>query len=467
MSASGDYDVLVIGGGPGGYACAIRAAQLGLKTACAEARPTLGGTCLNVGCIPSKTLLHATHLLELARDGHMAGFGIDTGPVSVDLARLMARKEATVASLAGGIDFLFRKSGVDRLSGRARLAGSGRVDIGGKSVTAKAIVIATGSLPTGLDGLQVDNDAGIVVDSTGALSLPRIPGRLAVIGGGAIGLELGSVWRRLGTAVTVVELADSILPGMDADIRATMTKLLVRQGMEILASTGVSGAKIRKDGAILKLRGAEGEVSELAADVVLVATGRRPNTGGLGLETAGITPDMGGFIPVDARGRTVVDGIHAIGDVTRGPMLAHRAEDEGIAMAERLAGRPGTSNSAIVPAVVYTNPEVAAVGRTEESLRAEGVAYRASTFPMLANSRAKANGSTEGFVKLLADEASGVVLGAHMVGTVAGTMIAEVAQAMEFGATAEDIAYTCHAHPTHNEAIKEAALGLFGAAIHS
>ncbi|GLR50942.1 dihydrolipoyl dehydrogenase [Shinella yambaruensis] len=466
MNVSGDYDVLVIGGGPGGYACAIRAAQLGLKAACVEARPTLGGTCLNVGCIPSKTLLHATHLLELARDGHMAGFGIDTGPVSIDLARLMARKEATVASLAGGIDFLFRKNGVARLPGRARLAGPGRVDIDGRMFAAKAIVIATGSLPAALAGVPVDNHAGVVVDSSGALSLPRIPERLAVIGGGVIGLELGSVWRRLGAQVTVVEVGDGILPGMDADIRATMTQLLARQGMTILASTAVAGADIRKDGATLQLKGADGKASALAADVVLVATGRRPNTGGLGLETVGITPDAGGFIPVDGQGRTGADGIHAIGDVTRGPMLAHRAEDEGIAVAERLAGRPGLVNPAIVPVVVYTDPEVASVGRTEQMLTAEGIAYRASTFPMSANSRAKANGGTEGFVKLLAEEASGVVLGAHMVGAMAGTMIAEVAQAMEFGATAEDIAYTCHAHPTHSEAVKEAALGFFGAAIH-
>ncbi len=466
MNVSGDYDVLVIGGGPGGYACAIRAAQLGLKAACVEARPTLGGTCLNVGCIPSKTLLHATHLLELARDGHMAGFGIDTGPVSIDLARLMARKEATVASLAGGIDFLFRKNGVARLPGRARLAGPGRVDIDGRMFAAKAIVIATGSLPAALAGVPVDNHAGVVVDSSGALSLPRIPERLAVIGGGVIGLELGSVWRRLGAQVTVVEVADGILPGMDADIRATMTQLLARQGMTILASTAVAGADVREDGATLQLKGADGKASALAADVVLVATGRRPNTGGLGLETVGITPDAGGFIPVDAQGWTGADGIHAIGDVTRGPMLAHRAEDEGIAVAERLAGRPGMVNPAIVPVVVYTDPEVASVGRTEQMLTAEGIAYRASTFPMSANSRAKANGGTEGFVKLLAEEASGVVLGAHMVGTMAGTMIAEVAQAMEFGATAEDIAYTCHAHPTHSEAVKEAALGFFEAAIH-
>ena len=466
MNVSGDYDVLVIGGGPGGYACAIRAAQLGLKAACVEARATLGGTCLNVGCIPSKTLLHATHLLGLARDGHMAGFGIDTGPVSIDLARLMARKEATVAALAGGIDFLFRKNGVARLPGRARLAGPGRVDIDGRMFAATAIVVATGSLPAALAGVPVDNEAGVVVDSSGALSLPRIPERLAVIGGGVIGLELGSVWRRLGAQVTIVEVADGILPGMDADIRATMTQLLARQGMTILASTAVAGADIREDGATLQLKGADGKASALAADVVLVATGRRPNTGGLGLETVGITPDAGGFIPVDAQGRTGADGIHAIGDVTRGPMLAHRAEDEGIAVAERLAGRPGMVNPAIVPVVVYTNPEVASVGRTEQMLTAEGIAYRASTFPMSANSRAKANGGTEGFVKLLAEEASGVVLGAHMVGTMAGTMIAEVAQAMEFGATAEDIAYTCHAHPTHSEAVKEAALGFFEAAIH-
>ncbi len=466
MTASHDYDLLVIGGGPGGYACAIRAAQLGLKTACVEERPALGGTCLNVGCIPSKTLLHATHLLEAARDGHMAGFGIETGAVSVSLAKLMARKDATVASLTKGIDFLFRKNGVTRLAGRARLAGPGRVEIAGKTVGAKSIVIATGSQPATLAGVTVDNAAGIIVDSTGALSLARVPDRLVVIGGGVIGLELGSVWRRLGSKVTVIEYAERILPGMDEDIRTTMTKLLARQGMTILSSTAVIGVETRRGGAVVSLKATDGRTSELAADVVLLATGRKPNTGDLGLETAGITPDDGGFVPVDHRGWTSVDGIHAIGDVTRGPMLAHRAEDEGIAVAERLADRPGTVNHAIIPAVVYTDPEIAAVGRTEQALKAEGIAYRASTFPMLANSRAKANGDTEGFVKLLAEEKTGILLGAHLIGAVAGTMIAQVAQAMEFGATAEDIAYTCHAHPTHSEAVKEAALAFTGAAIH-
>jgi dihydrolipoamide dehydrogenase len=465
MTGSHDYDLLVIGGGPGGYACAIRAAKLGLKTACIEERPTLGGTCLNVGCIPSKTLLHATHLLEAARDGDMAGFGIDMGPVSIDLEKLMARKTATVASLAGGIDMLFRRNGVIRLAGRARLAGPGRVDIDGKIATAKAIVIATGALPAAPSGVAIDNAAGIVVDSSGALSLPRIPERLVVIGGGVIGLELGSVWRRLGARVTVVEYADRILPGMDDDIRTTMTRLLTRQGMTILASTSVSAVEVRKGGAVLTLNAMDGTASELAADVVLVATGRRPNTRDLGLETVGITPDDGGFVPVDERGWTRAAGVYAIGDVTRGPMLAHRAQDEGVAIAERLAGRPGIK-PAIIPAVVYTDPEIATVGASEEMLRAQGTAYRASTFPMLANSRAKVNGSTDGFVKLLADEATGVLLGAHIIGAVAGTMIAEIAQAMEFGATAEDIAYTCHAHPTHNEAIKEAALAFAGAAIH-
>ncbi|HEV7249795.1 MAG TPA: dihydrolipoyl dehydrogenase [Shinella sp.] len=466
MTASPDYDLLVIGGGPGGYACAIRAAQLGLKTACVEERTTLGGTCLNVGCIPSKTLLHATHLLETARDGHMAGFGIDTGSVSVDLAKLMARKDATVASLTRGIDFLFRKNGVTRLAGRARLAGPGRVEIAGKTVGAKSIVIATGSQPATLAGVAVDNAAGIVVDSTGALSLSRVPERLVVIGGGVIGLELGSVWRRLGAKVTVVEYAERILPGMDEDIRTTMTKLLARQGMSILASTTVTHVETGSGGATLALRTAYGCASEVVADVVLLATGRKPNTGDLGLETVGVTPDDGGFVPVDHRGWTGVAGIHAIGDVTRGPMLAHRAEDEGIAVAERLAGKPGIVNHAMIPAVVYTDPEIAAVGRTEQALKAEGIAYRASTFPMLANSRAKANGDTEGFVKLLAEEKTGILLGAHLIGAMAGTMIAQIAQAMEFGATAEDIAYTCHAHPTHSEAIKEAALAFTGAAIH-
>ncbi|AOF92527.1 dihydrolipoyl dehydrogenase [Sinorhizobium sp. RAC02] len=466
MSASHDYDLLIIGGGPGGYSCAIRAAQLGLKTACVEERPTLGGTCLNVGCIPSKTLLHATHLLETARDGHMAGFGIRTGPVSIDLVTLMERKDATVTSLTKGIDSLFRKNGVARLTGRARLAGQGRVDIAGKTVSAASLVIATGSLPATLAGVLVDNAAGIIVDSTGALSLPHVPERLAVIGGGVIGLELGSVWGRLGAKVTIVEYADRILPGMDDDIRATMTKLLTKQGLTILSSSSVSAARVDDDGVHLPLTVANGKTSELAADVVLVATGRRPNTHDLGLKEAGIAPDDGGFIPVDGRGRTSANGIYALGDVTRGPMLAHRAQDEGIAIAERLAGKPGMVNHDLIPAVVYTNPEVAAVGRTEQALRADGVPYRASMFPMLANSRAKANGSTEGFVKLLCHAGSGMVLGAHIVGDMAGTMIAQITQAMEFGATAEDIAYTCHAHPTHSEAIKEAALGLSGSAIH-
>jgi dihydrolipoamide dehydrogenase len=466
MTAFHDYDLLVIGGGPGGYACAIRAAQLGLKTACVEERPTLGGTCLNVGCIPSKTLLHATHLLETARGGEMAGFGIRTGTVSIDLATLMERKDTTVATLTKGIDGLFRKNGVARLNGRARLAGQGRVDIDGKMVSATSVVIATGSLPATLTGVPVDNTAGIIVDSTGALSLPRVPERLAVIGGGVIGLELGSVWHRLGAKVTIVEYADRILPGMDDDIRATMTKLLEKQGLTILSATSVSAARVEDGVAFLSLTAAEGKSSELAANVVLVATGRRPNTHDLGLEIAGIAPEDGGFIPVDERGRTRVDGIFAIGDVTRGPMLAHRAQDEGIAIAERLAGKPGMVNHAIIPAIVYTSPEAASVGRTEQALKENGVPYRATTFPMLANSRAKANGSTEGFVKLLCHTGSGVVLGAHIVGEMAGTMIAQIAQAMEFSATAEDITYTCHAHPTHSEAIKEAALGLSGGAIH-
>jgi len=466
MTVSHDYDLLVIGGGPGGYACAIRAAQLGLKTACVEERPTLGGTCLNVGCIPSKTLLHATHLLETARDGHMAGFGIRTGAVSVDLATLMARKDTTVATLTKGIDSLFRKHGVTRLTGRARLAGQGRVDIAGKTVRAGSVVIATGSLPATLAGVPVDNAADIIVDSTGALSLPRVPERLVVIGGGVIGLELGSVWSRLGAKVTIIEYADRILPGMDDDIRATMTKLLTKQGLTILSATSVSAARVEDGVALLSLAVADGKSSELAADVVLVATGRRPNTHDLGLETVGITPDDGGFIPVDGRGRAGMSGVFAIGDVTRGPMLAHRAQDEGIAIAERLAGKPGIVNHALIPAIVYTSPEAASVGRTEQALKADGVPYRATTFPMLANSRAKANGSTEGFVKLLCHAGSGVVLGAHIVGDMAGTMIAQIAQAMEFSATAEDIAYTCHAHPTHSEAIKEAALGFSGSAIH-
>lgn len=465
MSDATDFDLLIIGAGPGGYACAIRAAQLGLKTACVDARETLGGTCLNVGCIPSKTLLHATELLASAQGGHMAEFGIRLGDIAVDLPALMAKKEEIVQSLTKGIDFLFRKHGVTRLTGRASFRSANSVEISGKTVTAKSIVIATGSLPNALDGAPIDNARGVIVDSTGALSLPRVPKHLAVIGGGVIGLELGSVWRRLGAKVTVIEYADQILPGMDGDIRRAMAKNLGRQGLALMTSAKVT--RIAVDGAQARITLTQADCETmLDADAVLIATGRRPNTEGLGLERIGVAKDAKGFIPVDAQGRTAQDGIYAIGDVTTGPMLAHRAEDEGIALAERLAGRPGSVNHALIPSVVYTSPEAASVGFSEEALSAGNTAHKSFTFPMLANSRAKANAATEGFVKLLADAQTGVILGAHILAEDAGTLIGQMAQAMEFSATAEDIAYTSHAHPTHNEAIKEAALGLLGAAIH-
>ncbi len=465
MTEGYDYDVLVIGAGPGGYACAIRAAQLGLKTACVDARDTLGGTCLNVGCIPSKALLHATHLFEAARGGHMACFGIRTGDVHIDLEKLMEKKNETVSSFAKGIDFLFRKNGVTRLEGQASFVASDIIEVGGKNVRAKSAVIATGSSPSSLPGIQIENGRGMIVDSTGALSLTRIPNHLLVVGGGVIGLELGSVWRRLGARVTVIEYTDQILPGMDCDVRSVMAKLLAKQGMNIVVSSSVTGVEINGQKVSVAVKDPSG-IKTIEVDTVLVATGRRSNTAGLGLEHVCIDIDDRGSVTVDTQGRTSASNIYAIGDVTRGMMLAHRAEDEGIAVAERLAGRPGIVNHALIPNVVYTDPEVAAVGKTELELLNHGIPFKKSHFPMLANSRAKANAATDGFVKLLAHAETGVVLGAHMVGEVAGTMVAQITQAMEFGATAQDVAYTCHAHPTHSEAIKEAALALDGAAIH-
>jgi dihydrolipoamide dehydrogenase len=467
MTMTPDFDVLVIGGGPGGYACAIRAAQLGLKTACVENRPTLGGTCLNVGCIPSKALLHATHLYDKAASGKLKALGIQTGEVSFDLSAMMHQKDDTVGALTKGIDFLFRKNGVTRLTGTARFTSRQSVEIDGKRVTAKSIVIATGSVPASFPGAEIDNDCGRIVDSTGALSLTRVPDRLAVIGGGVIGLELGSVWRRLGARVTVIEYMEQILPGMDDDIRSGMAKILTKQGLAFSTSTSLKSLAI-KDGAVeLQLQGNAGDNGRsFTADTVLIATGRRPNTAALDLAKADLSTDPRGFIPVDRRCTTAVPGIYAIGDVTPGPMLAHRAEDEGIAVAERLAGKASTTSHTIIPAVIYTDPEAASVGQTEQDLKACGTAYKKSIFPMLANSRAKANREMDGFVKILADAATDRVLGAHMVGDLAGTMIAQVAQAMEFGATSEDIAYTCHAHPTHSEAVKEAAMGIRGLPIH-
>ena len=463
--AETEFDLIVIGAGPGGYVAAIRAAQLGLKTACVESRETLGGTCLNVGCIPSKALLHASELFEEAHHGVLAKWGVKLGKVELDLDAMHAGRKEAVKGLTGGIEFLFKKNKVTWLKGQGRFTSPTELDVGGTSYTAKNFVIATGSSVTPLPGVEIDQER--IVDSTGALELAKVPGHLVVIGGGVIGLELGSVWRRLGAKVTVVEYLDQILPGMDGEVRKEAAKIFKKQGFEMRMATKVTGAETMGDGVRLTVEPAKGgEAQTIEADVVLVSIGRRPNTDGLGLEAAGITPNQRGQIEVDHDFRTAVPGIYAIGDVVPGPMLAHKAEDEGVAVAEILAGQVGIVNHEVIPSVVYTYPEIAAVGKTEEELKEAGVEIKVGKFPMMANSRAKTNRDAEGFVKVIADARSDRVLGVHIVASVAGTMIAQAAQAMEFGATSEDIAYTCHAHPTHSEAIKEAAMAVTGLAIH-
>ena len=462
-----DYDVLVIGSGPGGYVAAIRAAQLGLKTACAEGRETLGGTCLNVGCIPSKALLHGSELFEEAAHGTLAKFGVKVGKVELDLPVLQGEKATAVKELTGGIAFLFKKNKVDWLQGFATFKDAHTVDVAGKSVTAKNIIIATGSSVTPLPGVEVDNDKGVIVDSTGALALDRVPQNMVVIGGGVIGLELGSVWRRLGAKVTVVEFLDQLLPGMDGEVRKEAAKLFKKQGMELKLSTKVTSATVKGKKATLTLEPAAGGATEtLEADCVLVSIGRRPNTDGLGLGNIGLELNKRGQIETDHDFRTKVEGVWAIGDVIPGPMLAHKAEDEGIAVAENIAGLTGIVNHDVIPSVVYTMPEIAGVGLTEEAAKEGGREVKVGKFPMLANSRAKTNREPDGFVKVIADAKTDRVLGVWCIASVAGTMIAQAAQAMEFGATSEDIAYTCHAHPTHSEAIKEAAMAVTGKPIH-
>src|SRR5688500_2550306 len=461
-----DYDVLVIGAGPGGYVAAIRAAQLGLKTACAESRETLGGTCLNVGCIPSKALLHGSELFEEAAHGTMAKFGVVTGKVSLDLATLQGEKAKAVKELTGGIEFLFKKNKVTWLKGLATFQDAHTVQVGEQAVTAKNVVIATGSSVTPLPGVQVDNAGGIIVDSTGALALDRVPEHLVVIGGGVIGLELGSVWRRLGAKVTVVEFLDQLLPGMDGEVRKEAAKIFKKQGMELKLSTKVTQATVAGDTVTLTLEPAAGGAAEtIEADCVLVSIGRRATTEGLGLEAIGLELNKRGQVETDHEFRTKIDGVWAIGDVTPGPMLAHKAEDEGIAVAENIAGQTGIVNHAVIPGVVYTMPEIAGVGLTEEQAKERG-AIKVGKFPMMANSRAKTNHEPDGFVKVIADAKTDRVLGVWCIASVAGTMIAQAAQAMEFGATSEDIAYTCHAHPTHSEALKEAAMAVTGKPIH-
>jgi dihydrolipoamide dehydrogenase len=465
-----DFDVLIIGSGPGGYVAAIRAAQLGLRTGCVESRETLGGTCLNVGCIPSKALLNASELYYEAASGALVKHGVKLGSVELDLPGMLADKDKAVTGLTGGIAFLFKKNKVEWLKGLGTFVDAHTVQVGdpstgsGRTVTAKNIVIATGSSVTPLPGVEIDQK--VVVDSTGAIALEKVPEHMIVIGGGVIGLELGSVWMRLGAKVTVVEYLDQLLPGMDGEVRKEAAKIFKKQGMEFKLSTKVTGVTVNSGKASVTVEPAAGGAAEtLEADAVLVSIGRRPNTEGLGLDKIGLATNQRGQIETDHRFQTTVPGVWAIGDVIPGPMLAHKAEDEGIAVAENIAGLTGIVNHDVIPSVVYTHPEIAGVGLTEEQAKERGE-IKVGKFPMVGNSRAKAIDDTVGFVKVIADAKTDRVLGAWIVTSVAGTMIAQVAQAMEFGATSEDIAYTCHAHPTHSEAIKEAAMAVTGKPIH-
>ncbi|MFM5930495.1 MAG: dihydrolipoyl dehydrogenase [Novosphingobium sp.] len=460
-----DYDVIFIGAGPGGYVGAIRTAQLGLKTACVEARETLGGTCLNVGCIPSKALLHASEFYDAAANGAMAKMGIKVKP-ELDLDTMQGQRKDAVKGLTGGIEFLFKKNKVDWLKGHGTFKDAHSIEVAGKTYTAKNVVIATGSSVTPLPGVEIDNAKGVVVDSTGALELTSVPKKMVVIGGGVIGLELGSVWRRLGAEVTVVEFLDQLLPGMDMDVRKEAAKIFKKQGMALKLSTKVTGVTVKGKKASITVEPAAGGAAEvLEADVVLVSIGRRPNVDGLGLEVIGLERNQRGQIETDHDFATKVNGVWAIGDVIPGPMLAHKAEDEGIAVAENIAGLTGIVNHDVIPGVVYTMPEIAGVGLTEEAAKERGE-IKVGKFPMMANSRAKTNHEPDGFVKVIADAKTDKVLGVWCIASVAGTMIAQAAQAMEFGATSEDIAYTCHAHPTHSEAVKEAAMAVTGKPIH-
>ncbi|PZQ13054.1 MAG: dihydrolipoyl dehydrogenase [Ancylobacter novellus] len=463
------YDLVVIGTGPGGYVCAIRAAQLGLKVAVVEKRATHGGTCLNVGCIPSKALLHASELFDEA--GHaFAKMGIKVPAPELDLGKMMAFKDEGVAGNTKGVEFLLKKNKIDAFHGTGKILAAGKVEVTpedgeARTLETKAIVIATGSDVATLKGLDIDEET--IVSSTGALTLPSVPKKLVVVGGGVIGLELGSVWRRLGAEVLVVEFLDRILPGMDVELGKQFQRILAKQGMAFKLGSKVTGAEKAGDRLKVTIEPAQGgEAETIEADVVLVAIGRVPYTQGLGLEEAGVALDERGRVKTDGHFKTSVDGIYAIGDVIVGPMLAHKAEDEGVAIAEMLAGKAGHVNYEVIPNVVYTYPEVASVGRTEEELKKDGVDYKAGKFPFTANGRAKANGTTDGFVKILADAKTDRVLGVHIVGPDAGTLIAEVALGMEFSASSEDIARTCHAHPTLSEAVKEAALAVEGRAIH-
>ena len=459
------FDVIILGAGPGGYVCAIRAAQLGLRVAVVEGRETLGGTCLNVGCIPSKALLHATHSLHEVHE-NFEKMGLMGGAPKVDWGRMQGYKQDVVGQNTKGIEFLFKKNKITWLKGFGSIPAAGQVRVGDEVHQAKSIVIATGSEPSSLPGVTVDEK--VTVTSTGALTLDRIPKTMAVIGAGVIGLEMGSVYARLGTAVTVVEYLDAITPGLDGEVAKAFQRILTRQGITFILGAAVQGVAAAKGGASVryKLRKDDSE-ARLNADVVLVATGRKPYTAGLGLEALGVDMGPRGTVTTDAHFATSIAGVYAIGDAIAGPMLAHKAEDEGMALAEILAGRSGHVNYDVIPGVIYTAPEVASVGQTEEALKAAGRAYKTGKFPFMGNARAKAVFQAEGFVKLLADAATDRILGAHIIGPGAGDLIHEVCVAMEFGASAQDLALTCHAHPTCSEAVREAALACGDGAIHA
>ncbi|MGV2122526.1 dihydrolipoyl dehydrogenase [Agrobacterium vitis] len=465
------YDLVVIGSGPGGYVCAIKAAQLGMKVAVVEKRATYGGTCLNIGCIPSKALLHASEMFHHAAHG-MAELGVDVSAPVLNLPKMMAHKDATVKANVEGVSFLFKKNKIDGVIGTGKIVAAGKVSVTNDKgeeqiLETKNIVIATGSDVAGIPGVAVDIDEKIIVSSTGGIALDKVPGKMIVVGGGVIGLELGSVWARLGAKVTVVEYLDTILGGMDGEVSKQFQRMLVKQGMEFNLGAKVTAVEKTDTGAKVTFEPAKGgEATVLEADVVLIATGRKPYTTGLGLEDVGVVLDNRGRVEIDNHFKTNVAGIYAIGDVVKGPMLAHKAEDEGVALAEILSGQHGHVNYDVIPGVVYTQPEVASVGKTEEELKAAGVAYKVGKFPFTANGRARAMLATDGFVKVLADKESDRVLGVHIIGLGAGEMIHEAAVLMEFGGSSEDLGRTCHAHPTMSEAVKEAALATFAKPIH-